>query len=376
MNTSFIQLLFWVLGTSSIFSQQEFTELATLPNQISETSGLIYFNGSLITHNDSGNTPELFEINAQTGAVVRSVQIENAVNIDWEDLAQDEEFIYIGDFGNFSGDRRDLVIYKISKDDYLTQDRVEAIPISFVYEDQASFNSSPNSDWDAEAFFALGDHLFILTKEWQSQNTSVYRIDKNTDFTTAIKVEEYPVNGLVTGATYDKNLNQLIVIGYSLFLQPFILKIEEVPESGPFFVRPIKENLEILPLQVEAVASDGERFYFTNEEYVNSSFGITSAARLFFFEVTFPISTQSQCTKNELILYARRDENSINYSSCPGNGFPIGFVIYDSSGKELILKSEMISDAGSIDTSTLSSGIYHARFFYTEREVVKSFIKL
>ncbi|MEM9362623.1 MAG: T9SS type A sorting domain-containing protein [Bacteroidota bacterium] len=376
INKSLVQLLFWFLGTGYLFSQQDFTELTTLPNQVSETSGLIYFDGSLITHNDSGNAPELFEIDVQTGEVVRSVQIENAVNKDWEDLTQDDEFIYIGDFGNFSGDRRDLVIYKIRKDDYLTQDKVEAIPISFVYEDQTSFNSSPNSDWDAEAFFSSGDYLFVLTKEWQSQNTSIYRISKDASFTTAIKVEEYPVNGLVTGATYDDALKQLVIVGYSLFLQPFVLKIEEVPESAPFFIRPIKENLEVLPLQIEAVASDGERFYFTNEEYINSSFGITSDARLFFFEVTLPNSIQSQCSSEELILYAKRGEDVLNYYGCSENGFPIGYVVYDNSGKEVILKSEMISDTGSIDTSTLSSGIYHARFFFTEREVVKSFIKL
>ena len=370
------QILVWLLWPCLLFAQQEFTELARLSNQIKETSGLIYFNGSLITHNDSGNTSELFEINIATGEITRRIQIENAENKDWEDLSQDDEFIYIGDFGNNSGDRRDLVIYKISKEAFLTSDSVDAVPISFVYEDQSNFNPSPNSDWDAEAMFSLGDYLFVLTKEWQSQNTSVYRIPKNVSFATAMKVDEYAVNGLVTGAVYNQDLNLLVIVGYSLLLQPFVLNIQEVPQSAPLFVQPLKENFEIFPLQVESIASDGESFYFTSEEYINTSFGIRSDARLFSFETTTTNSPQLECDQGRLFLYAERGSNIMNYTGCPENGLPVGFVIYDSSGKEVILRSELNSNIGSFDISSLSQGVYYARFFYTESEVVKSFIKL
>ncbi|MCF6223589.1 MAG: hypothetical protein L3J34_07665 [Flavobacteriaceae bacterium] len=40
--------------------------ITNLDNLISETSGLINFNGRLITHNDSGGKPSLYEIGMST----------------------------------------------------------------------------------------------------------------------------------------------------------------------------------------------------------------------------------------------------------------------------------------------------------------------
>ena len=46
---------------------------------------------------------------------VRTIKIDNAKNDDWEELAEDDEFIYIGDFGNNNGKRKNLCIYIIRK---------------------------------------------------------------------------------------------------------------------------------------------------------------------------------------------------------------------------------------------------------------------
>jgi hypothetical protein len=94
---------------------QEARVLGDLPSTISETSGLLFFNGKLITHNDSGNTAQLFEVDTTSLQLTRTVTVLNAENIDWEDLAQDDAYIYVGDFGNNSGTRTDLVIYRINK---------------------------------------------------------------------------------------------------------------------------------------------------------------------------------------------------------------------------------------------------------------------
>jgi len=82
-----------------------------LIESISETSGLIYYDNKLITHNDSGNAAELYEINSVNGSITRTITISNATNIDWEDIAQDDTYIYIGDIGNNSGSRTDLKFY-------------------------------------------------------------------------------------------------------------------------------------------------------------------------------------------------------------------------------------------------------------------------
>nr|WP_299340005.1 hypothetical protein [Allomuricauda sp.] len=277
-------LLFYFWSACFMYAQLEIEEITGLPNTINETSGLLYFNDVLITHNDSGNGAELFEFDSQTGEIVRTVEVTNATNIDWEDLAQDDDFIYIGDFGNINGNRRNLVIYKIDKQQYLSQNQVTASLISFVYEDQLEFNSTQNSDWDAEALFVKGDFLYILTKEWQSSGTTLYQLSKTTGNSTATKVDEYDINGLATGAVYNGDLNQLIIVGYSQFLVPFIVTIDEVPNAPPFLVGPTKEELEVFPLQIESVAADSRGYFFTSEEFVNSAFGITSSARLFFLK--------------------------------------------------------------------------------------------
>jgi hypothetical protein len=54
---------------------------------------LVFFLVPLVTHNDSGNQANLYEIDASTGIVIRTVCITNATNVDWEDIAQDASYI-------------------------------------------------------------------------------------------------------------------------------------------------------------------------------------------------------------------------------------------------------------------------------------------
>ena len=56
---------------------------------LEENSGLILWNDRLWTHNDGGNSTALFEMDT-TGTIIRTVNVSNAVNVDWEDIAQDE----------------------------------------------------------------------------------------------------------------------------------------------------------------------------------------------------------------------------------------------------------------------------------------------
>jgi hypothetical protein len=51
-----------------------------------------FYNDNIITHNDSGGQVNLYEINASTGAVVRTVAITNATNVD--SYVQDVLYLY------------------------------------------------------------------------------------------------------------------------------------------------------------------------------------------------------------------------------------------------------------------------------------------
>ncbi|MGC9330764.1 MAG: hypothetical protein ACP5DZ_02675, partial [Bacteroidales bacterium] len=104
-------------GTQSHAQELSETEkICTLEAVLGENSGLVWLNGQLWTHNDSGNSNELFCVDTADCSVLRTVEISNAVNTDWEDICADEDYVYVGDFGNNNGDRTDLCIYKISRD--------------------------------------------------------------------------------------------------------------------------------------------------------------------------------------------------------------------------------------------------------------------
>ena len=58
-----------------------------MPERVKETSGLLFLDGKIMTHNDSGDAANLYEIDSLSGIIVRTISISNATNIDWEDMA-------------------------------------------------------------------------------------------------------------------------------------------------------------------------------------------------------------------------------------------------------------------------------------------------
>ena len=87
-------LLFFILNGFSSAGQETIIKIKfNLPEPVSEASGIILFNGHLVIHNDSGNTPCLYEMDTLTGELVRTIDIINATNTDCEDITQDESYI-------------------------------------------------------------------------------------------------------------------------------------------------------------------------------------------------------------------------------------------------------------------------------------------
>ena len=178
--------IYWLSLNAQITN---FKEKFELPAQVSETSGLLLFKGKILTHNDSGDAANLYEIDSLTGNLLRTITIQNANHVDWEDIAEDDTHIYIGDFGNNNGNRTDLKIYKILKSDVETKNSISAEQITFSYEDQTDFTSKPNNNnFDAESMIVLGDFIFIFTKNWVDLTTNVYKIPKTANTHSAIKV--------------------------------------------------------------------------------------------------------------------------------------------------------------------------------------------
>ena len=157
-------LLAAVISCANNYGQ--LTYVTKLPHKLSENSGMVATKDSSIwVVADKGNPDIIYKVNYQ-GDLLRELKVKNAKNHDWEDLAMDEQQnVFIGDFGNNRNDRKDLVIYKIPDPNVEGGDRIEAEKIAFHYPEQKDFPPKKEKlHYDAEAFFYFKNYLYIITK--------------------------------------------------------------------------------------------------------------------------------------------------------------------------------------------------------------------
>ena len=134
-----------------------FKKIGELPEEILESSGMIEWKGQFWTLNDSGDGPFLYQINPEEDTLQKQLEVEGAENQDWESLNRDSQFVYIGDFGNNSGMRKNLRIFKmpIQGLDGIVDSLPELDKIDFVYEDQLRFDFDfAEHDYDCEAMIS------------------------------------------------------------------------------------------------------------------------------------------------------------------------------------------------------------------------------
>jgi hypothetical protein len=188
-----------------------------LADAVAESSGLLYLGGKLWTLNDSGNTPELFRIDSTSGRVVQQVRLTNATNVDWEDLTADAQYVYVGDFGNNPGNRRDLRILRVAQADLgPAATTATAQEINFSYPDQTDFTPRPNQhNYDCEAFFFANDSLHLFTKNWADLQTRYYTVPAQPGTHVAHLKGTFNVNGLVTAAARNAAGTVTGLLGYS-----------------------------------------------------------------------------------------------------------------------------------------------------------------
>lgn len=208
---------FYIIFCCSILvtNAQQFTLETELEASISETSGLLYINNTLITHNDSATTNQLFDVDTSTGMVTRTVTVTNATNTDWEDLTHDGTYIYIGDFGNYQGHRTNLKVYRILISDYFSSNSVTADVINFSYANQTDFTPSPlATNFDAEGLIHYNNNLYIFSKNWLDGNTNIYELPKTPGTHSISMVDTIASQGLISGATFNILSNSVVLTGY------------------------------------------------------------------------------------------------------------------------------------------------------------------
>jgi hypothetical protein len=198
----------------------------SLNNLLNESSGLQMAGNFLWTVNDGGGAAAIYRIDTASNSLLQTVLLANATNVDWEDIAFDGSFFYIGDFGNnLDGARKDLKIYKLPFSDIpdYTNNSVVTIPadkidvINFKYSNQPTpvAVGLNNTKFDCEAMIIDGGKIHLFSKNWVELNTTHYVIN-STDAGSYVadSVETLQTNYLVTGANKAPGQSIVVFIGY------------------------------------------------------------------------------------------------------------------------------------------------------------------
>ena len=244
-----------------------FTSLVKIDKQIRETSGLIYFDNSFWSINDSGNSNVLFRIDTKTGDAIQSINVTNAKNFDWEELSQDENYVYIGDIGDNHGKRPEKQIYRLNKSDIKIKgiDSAKADIISFTYPQV----NGQTIQYNAEAMLALNGTIHIFTKDlFESLH---FTISAKPETSIAKYIDKFTTNGMVTGASIDKVSKSIVLVGYMGFGDRLLWKFSNF--SGNNFFKGKVQSYSLGNItttgQVEAVCgNENGEIFFSNERFL------------------------------------------------------------------------------------------------------------
>jgi hypothetical protein len=264
---------------------------------IAEMSGIVKsqtHSDTYWVHNDSGDVPRIFAINSKGGAIMPpfetgfwtdvpiagkrewpGIKVENASNIDWEDITLDKGNLYISDMGNNGNARRDLGIYVVAEPNPLAVSSVRSLKFLPVrYPDQTAF---PPKKWhfDCEAMFALRGKLFFLTKHRLDDkigipldSTKLYRLDSmriDRDNVLTKLDEASGLGGWVTGAAASPDGKRIAVLCQAIRQSVWIL---DGRASGDKFLSAPKRQIPLSGLkQAEAITfEDNDTVVITNEQ--------------------------------------------------------------------------------------------------------------
>lgn len=252
-----------------------------LDRRVREPSGIVASRAHadiLWTHGDSGRAPVLFAVDPQ-GALVAEITVADVENVDWEAIALDDQGnLWIGDIGNNTSSRKDLVVYRIAEPD--PHAGLESVGVDhrvrFSYPDQEDF-SDDRGPFDAEALFWWSGSLWLATKHRSDTLTVAYRFPQlDVDEVVLERVAEWDLGtqlgvghpasrfpGMVTGADVSADQKQLALLSYDAV---FVFELA-AGQADPFAGKVHRIALDPGHVdQVEAVTWAGEQLVLVNED--------------------------------------------------------------------------------------------------------------
>lgn len=350
-----------------------------LPAMLQETSGLIFWNQKIWTHNDDTDI-NIYAIDPGNDTDIQLYPLTGTVNNDWEEIAQDSNFIYIGDFGNnANGNRTNLKILMVEKQSLL-ENNPSIDTLSFKYSLQTDLNPQGpnNTNFDCESFIVSKDSIYLFTKEWISQKTSLYSLPKKPGTYTALFRDSYNTEGLITGATYLEAKRIVVLCGYTPLGQPFLLLLYDFGNYDFFKGNKRKISINASFHQIEGITTeDGLLYYISNEKFIQSF--ITTNPKLQKIDLSgflndYINSLSSDITNrkdsNDIRIYPNPAGNSLNIEY--DNGFEgVGYSISDITGR-IVNRGMFNSNSITINVQHFEAGLY---FIYTDNKIRKQFVK-
>ncbi|MCJ8348519.1 hypothetical protein [Moritella sp.] len=210
----------------------------SLQDRVKESSALARFSGQTWTTNDSGDGANLYQINEQTGQVIKQVHINDVISQDWESLAQSTGNLFIMDCGNNHGTRDSRTIINVDIDTLMQANDGETISavstVRFAMADKPEAELTRYMhDYDCEAATVVEQQLWVLSKNWTDLQSRLYRMDlvdisnstANDSVIQVIPSQTLNVDGLITAADYNAETKQLVLLGYDsslVYKHPFI----------------------------------------------------------------------------------------------------------------------------------------------------------
>jgi hypothetical protein len=228
-------------------------------------------------HNDSGDEPRVYAINAQgksygaTDSETPGVLLEGAVNVDWEDITVDDQGnLIIADVGNNHNDRQDLTLYILHEPDPSAQTAEIESKIVVQYPDQREFPAAEDDfNFDCEAVFTVDNAIHLLTKHRSDDRTTLYRLESTTEKHTTLRfVDEYDTQGGVVAADCSRDGLRLVVVTYqSIWL------FERADKTASFFDGDVSWG-RLLSKQVEAVTFQDDQTLLLADEQLGELYHV------------------------------------------------------------------------------------------------------
>ncbi len=269
---------------------------ANLSDVLREISGMVYFNGKLLVLNDGGNGNKLFIIDSTTGAVLQTITVEGATNVDWEDMTQDSSYVYVGDFGNnANGNRTDLGIYRIERAAFFqpgdfTIPSAAITKINFTYPDQTDFTPVGNQTrFDCEAMVAHRGKLHLFSKNRLGNFSVHYSLPTEPGTYAATRLDSMNTGGmLITGASLGAD-DEIILTSYNTgALTASFFLVYGFDSSQYYFNTGNKRQIQLPSVlttgQLESVCFVNGLHGFIANEYAVNGITITNKLKVFNIE--------------------------------------------------------------------------------------------